>query len=205
MGVKLNIRMINLNEKEIIKQVVKIHLDTFEGFFLTFMGKGFLTQMYTCYCEHSDSGIYVAIDNNEVIGFLAFSSDMTGLYKNMIKKRLLQFTWYSTGAFLRKPKVFMRLIRAFLKPSESQRVEKYTELASIGVKPNFKSMGIGSALIKKLIDNVDFTENSYINLETDAIDNEEANKFYKKNGFILDHFFITHEGRKMNEYRYYSK
>ena len=33
-----------LSKKE-LDDVVKIHMETFEGFFLTFLGKGFLTQM----------------------------------------------------------------------------------------------------------------------------------------------------------------
>ena len=37
----MNIREVDLKEKNIIKDVVAIHLATFQGFFLTFMGKGF--------------------------------------------------------------------------------------------------------------------------------------------------------------------
>ena len=96
----------------------------------------------------------------------------------------------------------MRLVRAFLKPSESVREEKYVELASIGVRPDCKSGGVGSVLIDALKERVDFSEFAYITLETDAVDNETANKFYVKNGFSLEREYETHEGRKMNEYRY---
>lgn len=203
MVIKMQIRNVDKNEKAVIENVVRIHLDTFEGFFLTFMGKGFLKQMYSSYCAHKDSGLLIAEDENgSVIGFLAYSENMSGLYKYMIKKRLIPFAWYSLGAFFRKPKVFMRLIRAFLKPSESQREERYTELASIGVDPNIKSKGVGSLLIDKLKEIVDFSKNAYITLETDAENNEGANHFYRKNGFKLVKEYSTREGRKMNEYRY---
>jgi ribosomal protein S18 acetylase RimI-like enzyme len=120
----------------------------------------------------------------------------------MIKKRLIQFAWYSFFAFLRKPSAFIRIIRAFLKPSESKRNEKYVELASIGVDPAVKAKGIGSRLITELKNKVDFSEYSYITLETDAINNDIAIHFYEKNGFILEREFQTREGRRMNEYRY---
>ena len=202
----MKIRSVDKNEKSIIDDVVRIHLDTFEGFFLTFMGKGFLKQMYSSYCAHGESGLFVAEDDGgKVVGFLAYSGDMSGLYKYMIKKKLIPFAWYSMGAFCRKPKVFMRLIRAFLKPSESERAEKYTELASIGVDPAAKSKGIGSMLIDKLKETVDFSENAYITLETDAENNEAANRFYQKNGFTLAREYVTREGRKMNEYRFLGK
>ncbi len=198
----LEIRKVERNEKTIVDEIVNIHLATFKGFFLTFMGRGFLRQMYLAYTEHNESDILVAQDGNKTLGFLGYSNNLSGLYKYMIKHRLIQFAWYSFLAFLRKPKVFMRLLRAFLKPGESTRDEKYVELASIGVSPDIKSKGVGSMLIDALKKEVDFDVFEYITLETDALDNEAANKFYVKNNFEKVREFETHEGRKMFEYRY---
>lgn len=198
----MQIRNISNSEKEAINDIVSIHLDTFQGFFLTFMGRGFLKLMYRSYIEYNDSGVLVAFDDDNPIGFLAYSGDLSGLYKYMIKKRLIPFAWYSLGAFFRKPTVFMRLVRAFLKPEETKREEKYVELASIGVAPNIKSKGVGSQLVNALKSKVDFNKYAYITLETDASNNEGANHFYKKNGFVKVREFETNEGRKMFEYRY---
>lgn len=198
----MQIRNISNSEKEAINDIVSIHLDTFQGFFLTFMGRGFLKLMYRSYIEYNDSGVLVAFDDDNPIGFLAYSGDLSGLYKYMIKKRLIPFAWYSLGAFFRKPTVFMRLVRAFLKPEETKREEKYVELASIGVAPNIKSKGVGSLLIDALKSKVDFNKYAYITLETDALNNEGANHFYQKNGFVIEREFETNEGRKMFEYRY---
>ena len=199
----INIREVKSSEKELIKSIVEIHMATFKGFFLTFMGKRFLKTMYKSYCEHHKSGLYVAIDENEkAVGFLAWSGELSNLYKYMIKRKLVTFAFCSLGAFFRKPKIFSRLVRAFLKPGESTREEKYVELASIGVSPEAKSKGIGSKLIDKLKENIDFSVYEYITLETDAVDNDGANHFYQKNGFVLERTFETHEGRKMNEYRF---
>ena len=96
----------------------------------------------------------------------------------------------------------MHIIKAFLKPSEVKRKEKYVELSSIGVDPNVKSKGVGSKLIEKLKKLVDFEEYAYITLETDAVNNEGAIHFYEKNGFIRERMFVTDEGRKMYEYRF---
>ena len=131
----MQIRKVKNTEKNTINDIVSIHLNTFTGFFLTFMGRGFLNLMYRSYAEYKDSGILVAFEEEKPVGFLAYSGDLSGLYKYMIRKRLIPFAWYSLGAFFRKPKVFMRLVRAFLKPGESKREEKYVELASIGTRP----------------------------------------------------------------------
>ena len=198
----MQIRLISDKEKSTIDDIVSIHLRTFRGFFLTFMGRGFLRLMYRSYIEYKASGVLVAFEDEKPIGFLAYSGELSGLYKYMIKKRLIPFAWYSLGAFFRKPTVFMRLVKAFLKPSEAKRAEHYVELASIGVDPDSKSKGVGSGLIDSLKATVDFDEYAYITLETDAINNDAAIRFYEKNGFTLERRFTTDEGREMLEYRY---
>ena len=198
----VTIKEVKSNEKELINEIVTIHLNTFTGFFLTFMGRGFLKQMYQSYCDYDESGLLVAEEDGKALGFLAFSSNFSGLYKFMIKTRLIQFGWYSIGAFFRRPSAFMHIISAFLKPGEAKREEKYVELSSIGVDPNIKSKGVGSLLIDSLKHIVDFKKFAYINLETDAIDNEGAIHFYEKNGFMRVRMFETDEGRRMYEYRF---
>lgn len=196
------IREVKSEEKELINDIVSIHLNTFTGFFLTFMGRGFLNQMYRSYCDHEESGLLVAEEDGKAVGFLAYSGNFSGLYKYMIKTRLIPFGWYSVGAFFRRPSAFMHIIKAFLKPSEVKREEKYVELSSIGVDPTIKSKGVGSLLIDELKKIVDFNKFAYITLETDAVNNDGAIHFYEKNGFVRERMYETDEGRKMYEYRF---
>ena len=77
----MQIRNISYTEKDIINDIVSIHLNTFQGFFLTFMGRGFLNLMYRSYVEYNNSGILAAFDGNEPVGFLAYSGDLSGLDK----------------------------------------------------------------------------------------------------------------------------
>lgn len=196
------IRSVDRSDSELVRQLVQIHLAAFPGFFLTFMGSGFLRQMYLSYCDHDDSGIFVAYAHEEPVGFLSYSLDMSGLYKFMIRKRLLAFAWYALGALLRRPSVFMRLLRSFLRPAESKRDESYIELSSIAVSPRCSSRGVGSALIGRIKEMLPGSGAKYISLETDALNNERANSFYVKNGFVLSRTYETPEGRLMNEYRF---
>lgn len=94
----MRIRKIGDTEKDTINDIVSIHLNTFTGFFLTFLGRRFLNLMYRSYAEYNDSGILVAFEEEKPVGFLAYSGDLNGLYKYMIKKRLILFAWYSLGA-----------------------------------------------------------------------------------------------------------
>lgn len=195
-----------LKNKNRVPEVVDVHMKSFTGFFLTFLGKGFLKQLYKGFVEYKGSGLIVAVnDDDRIVGFLAYSDDLSGFYKYLTRRRLIPFAWYAGLGFLRNPKIFFRLVRAFTYSGEAKRKEKYIELSSIGVLPETEGAGVGSQLIKVLQNKIDFSQYEYIKLETDAENNEGANHFYRKNGFILDHEYKTHEGRKMNEYRLYLK
>lgn len=193
----------NTHNKAFVDDIVEIHMKTFTGFFLTFLGKGFLKTLYSGFMAHPRSGVVVALDDGKPVGFCAYSEDLSGFYKYLIKKKLPQFAWYAAGAFFRKPKVLFRLLRAFTYSGESRREEKYVEISSIGVAPEVKNKGIGSELISSVCKAFEGEEFKYVKLETDKENNEGANKFYQKNGFELARSYETPEGRKMNEYRYY--
>ncbi|MEG0874743.1 MAG: GNAT family N-acetyltransferase [Clostridiales bacterium] len=195
----------NTYDKSIVTQVANIHLQAFEEFFLTFLGKGFLKQLYRGFCTHSESGLIVALQKDQIVGFLAYSEDLSGFYKYLLHKNLIPFAWYSLSALFRRPSAMMRIIRAFLKPDESKRSERYIALSSIGVLPEMNNRNIGSKLLHSLQSTFDSQKFSYIKLETDAIDNEAVNHFYVINGFQLVGSYYTAEGRKMNEYRYTSQ
>lgn len=61
----IQVRKITESEKDIIDNIVSIHLNTFTGFFLTFMGRGFLRLMYRSYAEYKESGILVAFEEKK--------------------------------------------------------------------------------------------------------------------------------------------
>ena len=114
-------RIGTLKNKSRIPEVVDIHMQSFTGFFLTFLGKGFLKQLYMGFMNHPGSGLIVAIDDGQVVGFLAYSDDLSGFYKYLIKRKLIPFAWYAGCAFLRNPKIMFRLLRAFTYSGEAKR------------------------------------------------------------------------------------
>lgn len=192
-----------LKDRKKIDEIINIHMKSFSGFFLTFLGKGFLKQLYKGFLIEKNSNLIVALsENGKVLGFLAYSSNLSAFYKFLIKKYIFFLGWYAIIGFFKNPKIFFRLIRAFTYSKAAKRRERYVEISSIGVDPENGKKGIGSKMINYL-KKINFEDFHYIKLETDAINNEYANNFYKKNNFILEDSYLTPEGRKMNEYRYY--
>lgn len=193
-----------VNDKYIIT-LSKLHMAAFPDFFLTQLGLSFLKTLYRGYIEDENSGILVAEINGKLAGFIAYSNEYSRFYKRLLKRYLFQFAFCSLLAVIRHPSFIKRLLGAFKKSDEVKKEEAYVELASICVNPKIESRGIGSKLIDKLKEITDFSAHKYINLETDACGNDVVNKFYIKNGFQLARSYVTAEGRKMNEYRYYEE
>ena len=185
------------------KKIAELHIKAFPSFFLTQLGESFLTLLYRGYIEDKSSGIIVSEDEKgSLLGFIAYSRDYSGFFRGLIRQHILGFAFNAIIAAAKNPRFIKRLVGAFGKSDQVQRLEPYVELASIGVDPEKNGLGIGTSLIGYLIQIVDFNDFSYISLETDANDNERANQFYQKNGFTLSRVFVTAEGRRMNEYRY---
>lgn len=185
-----------------VRSIAELHKKAFPAFFLTQLGLPFLRTLYTGYLEDSDSGIIVAEENDSLIGFIAYSNNYPRFYKGLIKNHLMKFAVCSLGTAIRHPSFIKRILGAFKKSESVVKSERYVELASICVDPKIEGKGVGSSLIDYLKSGVDFNTYAYINLETDADNNDGANRFYQKNGFKLERSFTTAEGRRMNEYRY---
>lgn len=186
------------------KRIAEIHKAAFPDFFLTQLGKSFLTTLYQGYIEDAESGILVAVSRSskQIVGFIAYSNDYSRFYSELKKNHLLKFALGAAMAALRQPSCIKRLFRALKKGDEVKKVEKYVELASIGVYPQKQGEGIGGKLMDYFISTVDFKKYAYINLETDAVNNEAVNLFYQKKGFKLSRQYVTAEGRRMNEYHF---
>lgn len=201
----LSIRVLDNVDDNFITKLSKLHMVAFPEFFLTQLGLPFLKTLYRGYMEDENSGIIVAEINGKLAGFIAYSNEYSKFYKGLLKRHLIRFAFCSLLAVIRHPSFFKRLLGAFKKSDDVKKEEAYVELASICVNPKAEGKGVGSRLIDKLKEITDFTVYEYINLETDACDNDVVNKFYIKNGFQLARSYVTAEGRKMNEYRYYGE
>jgi len=180
--------------------VVDIHLRSFQGFFLTFMGSGFLTLLYSSTIG-DPSGIAIISENEgRITGFVSGTTQPAGFYTRLLKNHLFGFAWNSLQGFVRKPGILPRLLRAFSMPGQPLPVENCATLMSIAVDPDFQGQGIGKLLVKAFLDEAHARGSQHVNLTTDAVNNDATNHFYQTLGFELFREYTTPEGRSMNEY-----
>jgi ribosomal protein S18 acetylase RimI-like enzyme len=185
-----------------LNDIIKIHIEAFPGFFLTFLGPGFLKEFYKSFL-YDDQGIgFVAVEDNRILGAIVGPFRPAGYFKRLLLRKWYVFCFASIGAVLRKPKVIKRLFRAVFYRGEAPQGKDRALLSSIAVSPSAQGKGIGKALVMKWLDAVSARGGKGAFLTTDAENNNVVNSFYHNLGWKLDSTYETSEGRKMNRYVY---
>jgi len=192
-----NIRAMNVND---VNAVVKVHLSSFQGFFLTFLGRQFLSELYAGIVVDSTGIAFVYREESCVLGFVAGTSQPAGFYSHLLHRRWWRFALASLIPILKNPLIIPRLLRAFSRNHAEDVHENCATLMSIAIAPEAQGRGMGQALVQVFLQESARRDVKQVNLTTDALDNEAANRFYQKLGFTLQQVFTTPEGREMNEY-----
>jgi ribosomal protein S18 acetylase RimI-like enzyme len=183
-----------------VESIVRVHLDAFQGFFLTFLGSSFLKEFYNGVCE-DPSGIALVYDDQGVAGFVAGTVQPSGFYKRLIQKRWWKFGLASLRPLIRKPSIVPRLLRALTLPADVSNLQSKTgTLMSLAVISGCQGRGIGKQLVSSFLEDSRKGGVGIVNLTTDAVDNDITNEFYLRMGFTCARTFATPEGRPMNEY-----
>lgn len=195
---ELRLRPMNNND---IPEIVAIHLQSFSGFFLSFLGKNFLSLYYRGVMEAAEGITFVYLNNkNMPCGFVAGTSNPSGFYSKLLKKYWFQFSLASLTAICQKPSVIRRIGRALFHPSQNPTGADIAGLFSIGVLPELHGTGIGQRLAAAFLKEAKKRGCKRAFLTTDQENNAPANAFYHKIGFRVERQFVTPEGRRMNEY-----
>lgn len=183
-----------------VESVLQVHMDAFQGFFLTFLGPSFLREFYLGVCK-DPSGIALVHGDDPVSGFVVGTVEPSGFYRRLIQKRWWKFGYASIKPMIQKPSIIPRLLRAFTLPADVSNSQPGAgTLMSLAVRSTCQGQGIGKQLVSAFLENSRKRQIEVVHLTTDAIDNEATNEFYLKMGFACAKTFATPEGRLMNEY-----
>lgn len=183
-----------------IDQIVEVHLKSFPGFFLTFLGRDFLRLLYTGVQEDPGGIVLVACTNGLLQGFVAGVTQQSGFYRRLIQKHKWAFARAALGAMASRPSIARRLLRALRRPADANDASARACLLSIAVRPEAEGRGIGSSLIDAFRRELVGRHVTAVCLTTDRDHNERANRFYQDAGFRHARGYLTPEGRPMSEY-----
>ncbi len=185
---------------EDIEAVVGIHLESFPGFFLSFLGPKFLRLLYEGIMTHPQGLVLVAESDPGVDGFVAGVTDQSNFYRRLIRERAHLFAWASLRAVVRRPRIIPRLFRAIRQSRRSEESAAKASLMSIAVRPGASGKGTGKDLVAAFSAAMSKRGIGAYGLTTDRDANDRVNLFYRRLGFRLARTFVTPEGRAMNEY-----
>lgn len=102
----MEIRKVNIAD---IDNIVQIHCDAFNDFFLTSLGKSFLRLYYACFIKSDETVVLCAENQGVILGFSAIAQNAHGFNTRLIKRNLLKFGVMSFKLLFTSPKSLVRL------------------------------------------------------------------------------------------------
>jgi ribosomal protein S18 acetylase RimI-like enzyme len=179
-------------------------MNAFEGFFLTTLGRSFLSFYYKAFVNSKDGIVLCAVADNEVYGFAAATKQCKGYNSNLIRTNLMSFVGLAIKLLFTRPSALVRLAKNITKKSDViDDPEDYAELYSIGVAENAQGKGIGKRLLAAIEDKMKSEGVEKVSLTTDFYNNKSAIAFYRTMGYETLYEFISYPDRKM--YRFIKK
>jgi len=166
------------------RDIAALHIQNISTGFISSLGIDFVTALYEAIAESSSSFGFMAKENDSVLGFVAFTTNLNKLYKSIILKKGLCF------AVLLVSKMFSvkRIKNAFETLFYPSRVKKMNlpdaELLSIVVVPQESGKGLATTLMQKGLAEGARRGIGKVKVLVGA-DNKPANKLYLRCGFEL--------------------
>lgn len=181
-----------------VERIVEIHINAFEGFFLTFLGPKFLGLLYKGFI---DKGVLrVAVVDSDVIGFSAGTEQPELFFSNLRKEKWLLFFLAAVPSLIKKPSLVIKKLYGaiFYKGDSVARINNSFLLSSLAVDPCSEGKGIGKFLINDLNELLSGKRTSEtIYLITDKNENGSVLGFYNKCGFSIESEFKQSGQREM--------
>lgn len=191
----MNIRKATIDD---VDTIVEIHLNAFDGFFLTSLGPAFLKFYYTCFIKSNETITMIAEEDGVIYGFSASSKFCKGFNSRLIKRNFLTFGLLSLKMLLIRPTSLVRLVRNLTKKGENViDNEDYAELYSIGICKLAQGKGVGKKLLSRSEQVMKEEGVSRVSLTTDYDNNNQAVGFYHSMGYETLYEFVTYPNRKM--------
>ncbi|MBA7649145.1 hypothetical protein ES703_56939 [subsurface metagenome] len=172
-------------------QVAALHIQCISTGFISSMGIDFVTSLYDAIVKSKSSLGVVAVRNEKVLGFAAFTTNLNKLYRSVVWRKGLKFALLLAGNVLS----LRRIKKIFETLSYPARIKKMNlpsaELLSIAVAPEERRKGLAGQLIEKGLRLYRKTGVDKVKVLIGA-DNKAGNKLYLKTGFELVGQIINH-------------
>ncbi|MFA5553180.1 MAG: N-acetyltransferase [Phycisphaerae bacterium] len=174
-------QIIKLNKSHSV-HVGSIHIVGIPTGFISSLGKEFLSVLYEAIAEDRNSFGLVAIEDDKVLGFVAFSTNLSQLYKYVILKKGFKFTVILVRKMMSIKNIKKVWANLFYPKKMQQMALPDAELLSIAVVPEGRGKGIAKQLTNAGLEECRKRDIDKVKVLV-ADKNQPANKLYQKCGF----------------------
>ncbi len=173
----------HLTDKQ-ITSVAELHIHGVTTGFISSLGLDFVVALYEAISKDHNSFCQVAQDHGDTIGFVAFTENLSKLFKSAMKNRCTKLV-LAIGLRVFHPSVLKRIVQNIFYPSKTKKLNlPKAELLSIVVEPSYQGRGVAKQLCLAGLEQCRKREIDRVKVLV-AADNEPANRLYKKCGFEL--------------------
>ncbi len=178
-------------------QIARLHISGISTGFISSLGEEFVTALYEAIAESPYGFGFVEEEEGEVVGFVAFSTNLKSLYKSIFLKRSLRF-FFLLASQLFSLKRIKKIMETLFYPGKVMPDLPQSELISIAVSETQRGKGIAKKLILRGLEEMSKRDIHKVKVLV-ADFNEAANRLYQKNGFDFSCRVESH-GVKSNIY-----
>jgi ribosomal protein S18 acetylase RimI-like enzyme len=176
---------------EYARQVAALHIQCISTGFISSMGIDFVTYLYEAIVQSNSSFGVVAIRNEKVLGFAAFTTNINTLYKSIVWRKGLRFALILAGQICSLKRV-KKIFETLFYPTRIKNMDlPSAELLSIAVAPEEQRKGLAGQLIEMGFRDYRKTGVDKVKVLIGA-NNKAGNKLYLKSGFELAGQIINH-------------
>jgi ribosomal protein S18 acetylase RimI-like enzyme len=166
------------------KEVAELHIKGINTGFISSLGIDFVTALYEAIAHSKDSFGFIAQQNDKVLGFVAFTTNLNKLYKSIILKKGWRFVFLLAGKMFCLKRI-KKVFETLLYPSRIRAMNlPDAELLSIVIAPESRKKGLATQLIQKSLTECTKRKIKQFKVLVGA-NNEPANKLYLMCGFEL--------------------
>ena len=163
-------------------QVAALHIQCISTGFISSLGIDFVTSLYEAIVQSKSSFGVVALRNEKVLGFAAFTTNLNKLYKSVVWRKGLLFALLLVGNVRSRRRV-KKMFETLFYPGRIKNMNlPSAELLSIAVDPEERGKGLAGQLIEKGLQHCRKTGVDKVKVLIGA-DNKPGNKLYLKFGF----------------------
>ena len=183
-----------------VDAVVDIHMAGMPGYFLTSLGRRFLSLYYRDVVRSKQGISMVLARDGRVLGFATGEFGPGKFYRSLLVRRGLAFGFCALGAVVRRPAILARMWRQVFERIEAPASEKVARLASLAVVPDAEGRGYGLVLIAACIEAICRRGGSAVVLEV-LKDNPTLIQAYERMGFAITRETARSTGKSTGESR----